>query len=158
MAFMEAGVNWSDKRMKANSYKLREFEFPKDYEAVIALWSTAGEGVHLGDSDRLEEIEKKVQRDPDLFLVVEKGDRIVGAVMGGFDGRRGLVYHLAVAQSERQMGIGSALMMELEKRLKAKGCRRVYLLVTPENIEAQKYYEKRGWERMNILTYGKNLY
>jgi ribosomal protein S18 acetylase RimI-like enzyme len=143
--------------MKDSAYILRTFIFPDDYHAVIQLWSTAGDGVHLGTSDTYEEIAKKMQRDPDLFLVVEKEGEIIGAVMGGFDGRRGLVYHLAVAHSERRNGIASALMTELEERLRSKGCRRAYLLVTPDNIEAQRYYEKRGWECMNILTYGKNL-
>jgi ribosomal protein S18 acetylase RimI-like enzyme len=111
----------------------------------------------LGRSDTLEEIKKKVDFDPDLFLVAENGSEIIGAVMGGFDGRRGLVYHLAVRQDVRRQGIASALMEELENRLRAKGCLRVYLLVTRDNVEAREYYEKRGWECMDILTYAKNL-
>ncbi|HET7011627.1 MAG TPA: hypothetical protein VFI11_12700, partial [Anaerolineales bacterium] len=66
-----------------------------DLEAVLDLWGSAGPGVHLGPSDRPLEIRKKIERDPDLFLVAEEEGQIVGAVMGGFDGRRGLVYHLA---------------------------------------------------------------
>jgi ribosomal protein S18 acetylase RimI-like enzyme len=78
------------------SMRLREFELERDYPAVIALWQAAGPGIHVSLSDSLAEIAKKLERDPDLFLVAEQDDRIVGAVLGGFDGRRGLVYHLAV--------------------------------------------------------------
>ncbi|PWH17802.1 MAG: GNAT family acetyltransferase [Anaerolineae bacterium] len=143
--------------MSEAGFTIRTFQFPRDYPAVIELWSNAGEGVHLGVSDTYEEIAKKMERDPQLFLVAERQERIIGAVMGGFDGRRGLVYHLAVHHSERNQGIATALMEELEKRLKAIGCRRAYLLVTPENHTAQRFYEKRGWQRMEIVTYGKNL-
>ena len=51
----------------------------------------------MGRSDTLAEITKKVQRDPDLFLVAEADGRLIGSVIGGFDGRRGMIYHLAVA-------------------------------------------------------------
>ncbi|MGB9672771.1 MAG: GNAT family N-acetyltransferase [Anaerolineales bacterium] len=143
--------------MKLNAWHIREFQFPQDYEAVIDLWSHAGDGVHLGPSDTLDEIKKKLDYAPDLFLVAEKDGEIIGAVMGGFDGRRGLVYHLAVKQDYRRQGIASALMDELEKRFKQRGCLRAYLLVTRDNIEARDYYEKRGWVLMDILTYGKNF-
>jgi predicted N-acetyltransferase YhbS len=45
---------------------------------------------------------KSLQRDPDLFLVAEMDGEIIGSVMGEYDGRRGLVYHLAVAHEFRQ--------------------------------------------------------
>lgn len=137
---------------------LRPFRFPEDWPAVRSLWENAGPGIQLRRSDEPEEIAKKLQRDPDLFLVAEQDGRIVGTVMGGFDGRRGLIYHLAVEASARRQGIGSALMQEVERRLRQKGCLRCYLLVTRENEEAMRFYEKRGWARMeNVYVYGKDL-
>ncbi len=115
-------------------------------------------GVKVGRSDSPEQIEKKLQRDPDLFLVAESEGEIVGTIIGGFDGRRGLIYHLAVAASFRGRGIGSRLMDEVENRLRAKGCLRCYLHVTVDNDEAVSYYEKRGWKRMDhVYTYGKDF-
>lgn len=136
---------------------IRTFKYPDDFPAVIHLWSTAGPGVHVGRSDEAREIEKKLQRDPDLFLVAEQQGEIIGTVLGGFDGRRGLVYHLAVAQNQRQNGLGDQLMQELERRLHSKGCIRCYLLVTTDNQPAINFYEKRGWERMQLLIYAKNI-
>lgn len=138
-------------------FALREFRYPDDYPAVRALWESAGPGIQLRRSDEPQEIEKKLQRDPDLFLVAEKDGRIVGAVLGGFDGRRGLVYHLAVASAFRRHGVGKLLMNELEARLRARGCIRAYLLVTPDNETAMRFYEDNGWEEMDLRIYGKDL-
>ena len=138
--------------------KLREFRFPADYEAVCQLWGSMEKGVHVGRSDTLPEIEKKLARDPDLFLVAESNGVIIGSVIGGFDGRRGLIYHLAVAESFRGMGIGSRLMNEVESRLRMKGCLKCYLLVTADNPEAEGYYQQRGWQPMNTVhLFGKEL-
>ena len=136
---------------------LREFFSPSDYPHVIALWKNAGPGIHLRISDEEVEINKKLQRDPDLFLVAEVSGQIIGTVLGGFDGRRGMVYHLAVADAYRRQGIGKSLMKELEKRMKLKGCIRSYLLVTRENAEAIHFYQMQGWDQMDILTFGKDL-
>jgi ribosomal protein S18 acetylase RimI-like enzyme len=136
---------------------LREFQYPEDFPQVINLWMNAGPGIHLRRSDEKDEIAKKLQRDPDLFLVAEIDGLIIGSVLGGFDGRRGMVYHLAVDDHYRKRGIGTALMDELESRLKQKGCIRSYLLVTRDNMDAIRFYETMGWERMDLLIYGKNL-
>lgn len=136
---------------------LRDFCYPDDYPTVRALWEGAGPGIQLRRSDEPQEIEKKLQRDPDLFLVAEAEGRIVGAVMGGFDGRRGLVYHLAVEPAFRRRGVGKLLMDELEARLRARGCIRAYLLVTPDNESAMRFYEGSGWKEMNLHLYGKDL-
>jgi ribosomal protein S18 acetylase RimI-like enzyme len=139
------------------SFSIRNFDYSNDLPVVMALWQQAGDGIHLGRSDAPGEILKKLQRDPDLFLVAEIDERVIGAVMGGFDGRRGMVYHLAVAKSYRQLGVGDAIMQELEARLRAKGCLKVYLLVTYENQPAMNFYEKRQWQQMKIHIYGKEL-
>ncbi len=136
---------------------IRPFRFPEDYPPAIELWKDAGPGVNVGRSDAMPEIAKKLQRDPDLFLVAEIGGRLVGTVIGGFDGRRGLLYHLAVAADCRGAGIGSALMAEVEARLRALGCLKSYLLVIAGNQEVAQYYEKRGWKAMNVTIYGKDL-
>ncbi len=136
---------------------IRPFVFPDDYSAVIHLWENAGPGIHVRRSDQPEEIAKKMQRDPDLFLVAECDGSIVGSVVGGFDGRRGMMYHLAVQSEYRQRGIASQLMEELERRLRQKGCIKYYLLVTKDNQTAIEFYEKRGWERMDLYIYGKDL-
>ncbi len=138
--------------------KIREFQFPADYQPVYDLWISIERGVHVGRSDTLIEIEKKFSRDPDLFLVAECENKIIGSVIGGYDGRRGLIYHLAVSASFRGQGIGSRLMDEVESRLRAKGCLKCYLLITNDNPEVEIYYQNRGWYHMDtVRLFGKEL-
>ena len=151
LAAMRSNSSFTDKLV------LREFIFPSDYPQVINLWKNAGPGIHLRRSDERDEIIKKLQRDPDLFLVAEINGHIIGSVLGGFDGRRGMIYHLAIDDSYRKKGIGTALMNELENRMKQKGCIRSYLLITRDNLDAVRFYETVGWEQMDLLIYGKDL-
>ena len=138
--------------------QIRLYRHPDDYQAIYNLWSQAGPGIHVRRSDEPEEIAKKVARDPDLFLLAERDGDLVGSVLGGFDGRRGMMYHLAVAGDHRQRGIGSKLVSALEQRLREKGCIRYYLLVTRDNVDAIRFYEKRGWVLLDELyAYGKDL-
>lgn len=138
--------------------QIRQFEFPADYQPVYDLWSSIEKGVHLGRSDTPTGIQKKVARDPDLFLVAECQNSIIGSVIGGYDGRRGLIYHLAVAHAFRGQGIGSRLMDEVEERLRKKGCLKSYLLVTSDNSEVESYYKQRGWRHMDTIhLFGKEL-
>jgi ribosomal protein S18 acetylase RimI-like enzyme len=138
--------------------RIREFRYPDDYPAARELWSRSGPGVQVRRSDEPAELEKKLTRDPDLFLVAERDGRLVGTVIGGFDGRRGMIYHLAVDENLRGAGIGGLLMEAVEQRLRAKGCLRCYLMVTTGNETAMRFYEGRGWSRMETVhTYAKDL-
>ncbi len=139
------------------SIVIRRFDFSRDYPGVLHLWEGIERGIHVGPSDMPKEIAKKLLRDPDLFLVAESGDQIIGSVIGGFDGRRGFIYHLAVNASFRLQGAGGRLMSEVEDGLRERGCLRCYLFVTPDNPEGMIYYEKHGWTLMNNLPYVKDL-
>lgn len=142
----------------ASEIQIRQFDFPADYQQVYDLWCSIEKGVHVGRSDALNEIEKKMARDPDLFLIAETENKIVGSVIGGYDGRRGLIYHLAVNHLFRGQGIGSRLMDEVESRLRTKGCLKCYLLVTQDNQDVEHYYQQRGWQPMDTIhLFGKEL-
>jgi len=169
---MVPGENWSVRMMTKNhkkiqheskhkqtdlEIKIREFSFPNDYKPVYELWENAGSGIQLRRSDEISEIKKKLERDPDLFLVAEYHNEIIGAVLGGYDGRRGLMYHLAVAEEYRQQGIGELLMISLEENLRKKGCIRYYLLVTKDNQTAIKFYKSRGWELLDLFVFAKDI-
>ncbi len=136
--------------------ELRNFTM-NDYDAVLALWRRFPDALGIGPSDSREEIAKKLTRDPDLFILAEETGKIAGTVIGGFDGRRGLIYHLAVAPEQRNSGLGRRLMQEVEQRLAARGCIRAYLLVKPENVDVIEFYRRLGWEAMPVTTMAKNL-
>ena len=138
---------------------LREFRFPQDYEAAARLWKSMDKGIHFGRSDAPQEIAQKISRDPDLFLVAEQDAMLIGTLIGGYDGRRGMIYHLAVAADFREKGIGAQLLAEVEKRLQAKGCLKCYLLVDADNTEAIQFYERHDWQDMTQghRIFGKEL-
>lgn len=137
---------------------LREFSFADDYGQVLDLWKTIEKGINVGRSDLPEEIQKKLQRDPDLFLVAEQTGKIVGTIIGGFDGRRGMIYHLAVKKDLRGQGIGAMLLTEVEKRLQARGCIKCLLHVFADNTEAVQFYRSRGWhEQTEDVVFAKEF-
>src|SRR6266568_6231547 len=67
--------------------KIREFRI-EDYPIVRDLWQTAG--LTLRPGDELEDVKLKLQRDPELFLVAEQNDEIVGSIIGGWGRKTGL--------------------------------------------------------------------
>ncbi len=137
---------------------IREFIFPQDYAACGLIWKNASGGVSFSPSDTYEEIQKKMEYSPELFLVAEVGKTIIGTVIGGFDGRRGMVYHLAVLPGYRGQGVGSALMQEIEKRLRSKGCLKIYLMIKSDQPELLDYYGKLGWQPMDVIVAAKEFY
>lgn len=136
---------------------VRPFVMP-DCGAVRELWASAGQGLHLRPSDEPEELAKKLGRDPDLFLVAESNGKVVGVVIGAWDGRRGWIHHLAVAQGHRRQGVATRLMGEVEERLRAKGCLKANLLVFRDNAAARAFYQQLGYSEMEaVLPMGKEL-
>jgi ribosomal protein S18 acetylase RimI-like enzyme len=129
-----------------------------DYDAVYAFWKSIEKGIDLGRSDSREEVAKLLERSPGLSLLAEddKG-HVIGTVLVGFDGRRGLIYHLAVRSDYRRRGLGRALMAAAEDRLCQQGCLKYYLLVHRDNTDAIRFYEKLGLEDMttHIIIMGK---
>jgi len=115
-----------------------------DYPVVHVLWQRGD--LWMRPSDGPEATLLKLTRDPGLFLVARDGDgRVVGTVMGGWDGRRAYVYHLAVAPERRREGIGDALMDELEKRFVALGAVKAKLQILVENETSRAFFARRGY-------------
>lgn len=130
------------------SINIREFSFTNDYGRTLKFWQGIEAGMNVGRSDAPEEIQKKIERDPDLFLIAETSSEIIGTVVGAYDGRRGAIYHLAVHKEFRGQGIGAMLLAEVEKRLQAKGCLKCLLHVLDDNTEAIQFYKNRGWRHV----------
>jgi len=136
---------------------IREALIPEDFLEIVDLSEPADSGIILSESDSLVEINKKISRDPNLFQIGASDGIIIGSVFGGYDGRRGLEYHMAVSYLDRKISIGEKLMVELEARLRNKGCIHSYLLVTRDNNEALDFYSKRGSRELDLLVMGKDI-
>jgi ribosomal protein S18 acetylase RimI-like enzyme len=93
--------------------------------------------------------------EPDAFvLVARRGERLVGyAVVGIQEGdetytvgeRQAEVYTLAVLPGERDTGVGTALVDEAERRLRAAGITGVFVGTMHGNDAALRFYERRGY-------------
>ena len=125
---------------------IRQFEW-RDYDAVVAVWAAAGR-----DVVPRAELEAKLARDPELFLVAETHaevaethGEVAAVVMGTFDGRRGWILRLAVHPAHRRQGLATRLVDELEKRFGLLGCPRVNLLVMPDNTAGLRFWQTLGY-------------
>jgi ribosomal protein S18 acetylase RimI-like enzyme len=135
--------------------RIREFQIT-EYDEVYDLWKKAGLIIRPGDD--LLGVRVKLQRDPDLFLVAEDSRRIVGCVLGAWDGRRGWINHLAVEASHQRKGVGSSLIRELEKRLIQKGARKVNAQVYKSNTRSVEFFKAAGYEiHSDLIMVGKQL-
>jgi len=134
--------------------KIRPFR-ATDTELVVALWE-ACELVRPWNDPR-KDIERKLQVNPDLFLVAVDEDALVGSVMVGYEGHRGWINYLAVDPSRRKRGVGSRLMTEAERLLEEAGCPKINLQVRSENADVIAFYRARGYVVDDVVSLGKRL-
>ena len=128
-----------------------------DRAGLLALWTEIfpASSPH---NDPVTSLDKKLRTDPDLLLVSVKEGRVVGSVMGGYDGHRGWIYSLAVTLSLRRQGIASVLMREIEEKLRERGCLKLNLQVVASNNEVVALYEELGYSVEERVSMGKKLY
>lgn len=126
------------------SYRIDAF-LPADYDDVLALWRRT-EGMGLREADSREGIERFLSRNPGLSLVARDAQGpLLGVVLVGHDGRRGLLHHLAVAPEARRRGIGRALALRAIAALEAEGIKKAMLFVKIENEGGRAFWESLGF-------------
>ncbi len=114
------------------------------YEAVYALWCGC-EGMGLTEADSREGTEKYLLRNPGMSRVALDGDRVVGAVLVGHDGRRGYLNHLAVSPDCRRRGVGAMLLTEALEVLRADGIGKCHGLVFKDNVNGLEFWRAADW-------------
>ena len=127
-----------------------------DYAEVVALWKE----VFPEDppwNEPAAVIRRKLKIQPELFLVGIADDRVVAAVLAGYDGVRGWVHHLAVHPSRRRRGIGRELMHAAENGLAKLGCPKVNLQVRATNDSVVSFYRALGYNIEERTSLGKHL-
>jgi ribosomal protein S18 acetylase RimI-like enzyme len=102
-------------------------------------------------------IDGKLGHHPELLLVAEEAGLIVGAVIAGFDGVRGWIYHLAVAPAHRRRGIATRLMRAAAGGLRGLGCAKINLQVRAENAGAVAFYRALGYVIEERISMGHAL-
>lgn len=77
--------------------------------------------------------------------------------MCGNDGRRGYIHHTAVALSERNKGVATALVDAAMDALQNEGITKVALVVFSRNELGNDFWEKRGFTKRDDLVYRNKL-
>ena len=116
-----------------------------DYDQTYALWEKT-EGLEICEGDSRAEISEYLKRNPGLSRVAEADGKIVGAALCGHDGRRGWIYHLAVAKEYRGSGVGKLLIDDCARGLREVGLKRAIILVAGDNPTGHEFWLRNGWE------------
>lgn len=133
-----------DRASENHGLCLRPME-PADLPAALALWA-ATEGMGMGAGDSPEALGAFLARNPGISVVAVAADgSLAGAVLGGHDGRRGALYHLAVRRDRRGTGLGRALAARCVENLRAAGVGKVNILVFGDNEEGLAFWRHTGW-------------
>ena len=115
----------------------------KHYDEVISLWRRTE--LSLGASDTKPEIERLIKRNPQLCIVGYINGKVIATVMGGFDGRRGYVHHLAVDPEYQNEGYGKLMMDHLIRQFKTLRVVKIHLFVETRNKEVIEFYRSLDW-------------
>jgi N-acetylglutamate synthase len=130
---------------------------PSDFEEVVALWRRC-EGVEVAEGDDKESFIRYLDRNPGLSFAATIDAEIVGAALCGHDGRRGLVYHLAVAPEYRGQGLGAKILEMGLSGLRQCGIARVIILVAKDNSLGREFWISQGFENIaGALPLGADL-
>jgi ribosomal protein S18 acetylase RimI-like enzyme len=121
-----------------------------ELDAVLRLWDAA-EVTPLSISDSIEGLTRLIREPAALLLVATIDNRIVGSVIGGWDGWRGNIYRLAVTPEFRRKGIARRLVTEISRGLFAKGATRLSALVEHEHQWAIDF-----WDSVSDLGYHRD--
>lgn len=129
---------------------------PADDPAILQLW-------HDGDlvrpwNDPVLDLARKRADSPWGLLVADHDGPVVGTVMVGYDGHRGVINYLAVAAGHRRLGIGGHLMDTAEALLTARGCPKIVLSVRGEHAPVLAFYARRGYvPESGVAVVGRRL-
>jgi len=117
---------------------------PSDCQSILRIYERSLSGL---DDEGIEWYLSllKAEAGNSIFLVASMGNEVVGFIQAYYNGDKGYVEALAVDPEYRNMGIGSALLTEVERRLRRRGVRVIRLNVKHNNLKALTFYLRRGY-------------
>ena len=103
-----------------------------DYENAYSLWEST-EGICLDEEDTLEAIDIYLKRNKNLCFVAMIENKLVGTILCGHEGRRGILRHFAVTPEFRNKGIAKKLVYKCRNALANEGIRKCDTYVLKSN-------------------------
>ena len=128
---------------------------PEDWDGIAAVWDNH-EGTNPVD-DTPEGLVKYLRRNPTTSFVAVDGDRIIGTILAGHDGRRGIFHHVSVLPEYQKQGVGKMLVDAAMEALRREGITKVLLVVFDHNKNGNEFWEHMGFTVRNDLVY-RNKY
>ena len=129
----------------------------EDYDAIYALWDSVEQSRRALNpvDDSREGIARYLRRNPATCRLACTDDdhRVVGVILAGHDGRRGIIHHLCVHPDFRRRGIAHRLVREAEEALRREGITKVFGLVFQDNDAANAFWEREGYSLRTNLNY-----
>jgi len=127
-----------------------------DVKQVLELWRRAGAEPSVTDDPG--SLRRRLRRDRKLFLLAWDRGRLVGTLIGGWDGWRGHMYRLAVDPGCRRSGIARRLVANVEARLRRMGAVRIDGIVVRRNAAACAFWGELGYRRhIEVTRHVKDL-
>ncbi len=128
----------------------------EDYPDAYKLWQKTP-GMNLRDfDDSFEEISRLIKFNPGFCFVAEKDNQLIGTILGATDGRRGRIYHLAVAREVQHTGIATKLVNLVIKQLKEVGIQKISIIVMKNNHEGELFWKSLQFsKRLDVDTYDR---
>ena len=123
-----------------------------DYSEAYDLWIICGNGLNDKD-DSPEGIEKYLKRNPSTSFVATCDGKVVGVILCGHDGRRGIIQHACVSPDYRRLGIGNKLVELALEALKEEGINKVLLVAFKKNEGGNAFWEAQGFTLREDLNY-----
>lgn len=124
---------------------------PDGREQELAdLWAACG--LVVSYNPPLEDIAFARSSKEAEILVGMLDEHIACSVLVGHDGHRGWLYHVAVTPDQQGNGFGTAVMAAAEEWLRARGVRKVQLLIRPSNVKVRAFYEHLGYETSPVTV------
>ena len=134
------------------SITIRPME-PGDYDKVQKLWmSIRGFGIRAIDDSR-EDIERFLKRNPTTSVVACAGDRIVGSILCGHDGRQASFYHVCVTKAYRRQGIATKMVIYCMNVLRDLRINKITLIAFTRNDAGNAFWRQIGWKHRQDLNY-----
>ena len=126
-----------------------------DFDGICEVWKNH-EGTNPVD-DSAEGCAKYIRRNPTTSFVAEDNGKIVGTILAGHDGRRGLFHHVSVLPEYQKQGIGKMLVDNAMDALEKEGITKVLLVVFKDNDNGNAFWEHIGFTKRDDLFY-RNKY
>jgi GNAT superfamily N-acetyltransferase len=116
-----------------------------DAEAVLQFWMDSGASMSV--TDEPEYVRRVIQHPSAVLLLARSEGRIIGTLLGTFDGWRGNLYRLVVGPEHRRQGIARQLVRRMERTFSDWGVRRITVLVEQDRPWAVEFWNAVGYPR-----------